>query len=210
MGCDIHVMVERQSLHNGQLVWMNCDNWRLNEYFGTDDGERKFLLEPLYGSRDYELFSFLANVRNYGGNQSFGFDRGIPEDAHAATREEYERWGCDAHTPGYCTLKELKEAVSGVEKVRREGAVAKEEADRYRATGQTPDSWCQGVGCWKGIAPAYADKYEWLVWEDEVHCFDKLIAAIEDRKRDVFWYLQPEKEDGSCDDKIRIVFWFDN
>ena len=58
--------------------------------------------------------------------------------------------------------------------------------------------------------PEYTDKYEWLVWEDEVHCFDELIAAMDERKRDVFWIFRPEYDDGSKDDKIRIVFWFDN
>lgn len=210
MGCDIHVMVESLETVNGEQKWMNCDNWRLNKYFGIEDYEPKYHVEPIYTARDYELFSFLANVRNYGGNKSFGFDRDIPEDAHAATVAVYEAWGMDAHTPGWCTLKELKEAAAGVKTVRYEGAVSKEQADRFRETGQTPEFWAQGIGCWKGIAPEFADKYEWMVWEDEVHCFDRLIDAIDERKRDVFWIFSPEDDDGRFDKKIRIVFWFDN
>lgn len=210
MGCDIHVMTEVRVHVNGHLRWINADNWRFNKYFGTENDEPKYNVEPIYGNRNYELFSFLANVRNYGGNKSFGFDRGIPEDAHEATVAEYEAWGKDAHTPGWCTLKELKEAAAGVKTVRREGAVSKEQADRYRETGQTPDSWAQGVGCWKGIAPKYADKYEWMAWEDEVHCFDSLISDLDERKRDEFWIFDPKDDDGSHDEDIRIVFWFDN
>lgn len=88
--------------------------------------------------------------------------------------------------------------------------IVEKQADRFRETGQTPDTWAQGIGCWKGIAPEMEDKFEWMVWEDEVHCFDNLIAAIEERKRDEFWIFNPEKDDGSHDSEIRIVFWFDN
>lgn len=210
MGCDIHVMTEYKRTFKGVEYWFNCDNWRYNPFFGEDEYEPELEIKPIYHDRNYELFSFLADVRNYGGNQSFGFDRGIPEDANSITRKEHERWDNDAHTPGYCTLKELKEAAAGVATVRREGAVSKEQAERFRATGKTPDSWAQGVGAWKGIAPQYADKFEWLVWEDENHCFDRLIAAIEERKRDVFWIWDEKRDDFSKDSEIRIVFWFDN
>lgn len=211
MGCDIHVMIEaRRTLNNNEEVWFNCDNYRYKPYFGTDEEEPQMELKPIFGDRNYELFSFLAGVRNYGNNPSFGFDRGFPEDASKQTATEYESWGSDAHTPGYATLAELKEAVAGVKTVRREGAVSKEQADRFRETGQTPDSWAQGIGCWKGIAPNMQDKFEWMVWEDEVHCFDGLIASIEERKRDVFWIFNAERDDFSRDGDIRIIFWFDN
>ena len=213
MGCDIHVMTERKrTWSDGTSQWSNVDNFRFNDWSDKykEEGEREFQVEPIYHGRNYELFSFLADVRNYGGNESFGFDRGFPEDAHRITRKEYEGWGCDAHTPGYCTLKELKEAASRVKTIRREGAVSKEEADRYRETGQAPDYWAQGVGCWHGIAPEYQDKFEWMVWEDEVTCFDRLIQAIEERKVDVFFWGHADRDDGSEDDNIRIVFWFDN
>lgn len=209
MGCDIHVMTEFNKTVNGIKEWVNCDNWRYNPYYG-EEYEPEMTLQAIYYARNYELFSFLADVRNYGGNPSFGFNRGIPDDVHEITRKEYDYWGDDAHTPGYCTLKELKEAIAKVKTVRYEGAVTKEQAERYRTTGVTPTEWGQGIGQWKGIAPKYADQYEWLVWEAEVHCFDRLIAAIEDRKRDVFWIFRPENDDFSKDEDIRIVFWFDN
>lgn len=205
MGCDIHVMIERKFDNR----WINVDNWRVNPYKG-EEGERDMEQVPVFHDRNYELFSFLADVRNYGNNPCFGFDRGFPKDASEETRNEYERWGSDAHTPGYATLAELKEKASTVKEVRREGAVLKEQADRYRETGQTPDSWAQGVGCWKGIAPQYRDKYEWLSWTDEAACFDRLINSVEERKRDVFWIFDPHNDDGSKDPLIRIVFWFDN
>ena len=211
MGCDIHIMTEAKKTINDVEKWVNVDNWRVNSYYGTDEYEtREYTLEPVYSERNYELFSFLADVRNYGSNQSFGFDRGLPDDVSKHTKEESDDLGCDGHTHGYCTLEELKAAIKRVATVRREGAVSKEEAERYRLTGETPTSWAQGVGTWKGIAPKYLDRFEWLVWEDEVHCFDRLIEAIEERKRDIFWIFDAAKDDFTRDKDIRIVFWFDN
>lgn len=204
MGCDIHVMLEARCYPGGSgAVWVNVDNWRHNPYFGIDS-EPQMIVQPIYKCRDYELFSFLSGVRNYGGNPSFGFDRGLPEDVSKHTAEEYARWGEDAHTPGYATLAELKEKVRTVSKVNRRGYVEKDQIAQFKATGETPTSWSQGV------FGAGAEQYEWLEWQDEVHCFDALLAALDERKRDLFWIFRPEDDDGSCDAHIRIVFWFDN
>lgn len=43
-----------------------------------------------------------------------------------------------------------------------------------------------------------------------VCCLLPLKESIEERKREVFCIYRKEDDDGSCDDKIRIVFWFDN
>ena len=213
MGCDIHLYTEARRTVSGEKKWVNVDNWRINPYYdpsNEEETEREYEVQHVYRHRDYELFSFLANVRNYGDNPSFGFDGGLPDDVSEVVKREADSWGCDGHTHGYCTLEELKDAIKGVEKVRREGAVTKEEAERFRETGETPSSWAQGVGCWRGIAPNYQDRFEWLVWESEVYCFDELIAAIEERKREVFYIFNAEQDDGSHDKDFRIVFWFDN
>lgn len=172
-------------------------------YYSGEDGEPEIELKPIYTQRSYELFSFLADVRNYGGNPSFGFDRGFPEDADKHTAAEYASWGADAHTPGYATLAELKEHIGKVSKVNRKGFVHKSAVAKFKATGEPPTSWCQGVG-----GPG-AEQYEWLEWQAEVHCFDELIAALDERKHEVFWMLR-DKDDSSNDADIRIVFWFDN
>ena len=203
MGCDIHVMVEARKFPFCPDKWFNVDDWRHNPY-SDDEGEPTMSVKPIYNQRDYELFSFLAGVRDYGGNPSWGFDRGFPEDAAKPTAEEYAGWGMDAHTPGYATLAELKEKVGTVAKVNHRGYVHKEQVARFKETGETPTSWCQGV-CGPG-----AENYEWMEWQDEFHCFDTLLAALEERKHDIFWIFNPEKDDGTNDANIRVVFWFDN
>lgn len=204
MGCDIHVMVEARKYPLGPDRWFNVDNWRHNPFHSRDAEEPAMNIKPIFSDRRYELFAFLADVRNYGGNPSFEFNRGFPEDADQPTVEEYAGWGADAHTPGYATLAELKAKIMTVKKVNRRGYVKKDQVARFKKTGETPTLWCQGVG-----GPG-AEQYEWMEWQDEVHCFDELLAAIDERKREIFWILDPNKDDGSKDADIRIVFWFDN
>lgn len=210
MGCDIHVMVEVRRQYGNNPAdqkstgWKNADNWRFNIWHGVFEDEPEMEVKDIFKDRDYELYGFLAGVRNYGHNPSFGFDRGFPEDADGPTRSEFESWGEDAHTPGFCTLAELKEKVATVKAVHRSGFVTREAARRHRETGEEPHEWCQGVG------GPFADRFEWYEWDAEPHCFDRLLAAIEERKRDVFWIFNPADDDGSRDGDIRIVFWFDN
>lgn len=134
MGCDIHVMVEARRYPFGpEEKWFNVDNWRHDPSPDDPDDKSKpaLTVKPIYNQRNYELFSFLADVRNYGHNPSFGFDRGFPEDACEHTAAEYTRWGEDAHTPGYATLAELKEKAGSVIKVNRQGYVHKEQVARF-------------------------------------------------------------------------------
>lgn len=203
MGCDIHLMVEARGYMLGPSHWFNVDDWRRNPYAGEED-EPELLVNPIYTQRDYELFSFLADVRNYGHNPSFGFDCGFPKDACKHTRDEYARWGQDAHTPGYATLAELKTKIGTVHAVKRSGYVHKDQIARMKKTGELPTSWSQGV-----FGPG-AEQYEWMEWQAPVDCFDELLAALEERKREVFWIFKQEEDDGANDGNIRIVFWFDN
>lgn len=158
MGCDIHICTEVKETVKGKEKWINVDNWRVNKSADEYEDEKTYILNPIYKDRNYELFSFLANVRNYYGVKSFGFKRGAPKDASKETKEEIKSWDFDGHSHGFCTLKELKDAVR----------------------------------------------------EAKVNCFEKLIEAIEERKRETFWIIAKERDDLSHDGDIRIVFWFDN
>jgi len=107
MGCDIHVYLEKYTSVNGENKWVNVDHWQLNPDFGSHENEREYDLIPFYWGRNYDLFSILAEVR--GSYDPIDDPRGLPEDVTDATRKEFERWGQDAHTPSYYTLKELKD-----------------------------------------------------------------------------------------------------
>jgi len=78
-----------------------------NPNFGVYEDEREYELISFYWGRNYDLFSILAEVR--GSHDPIDEPRGLPEDVTDTTRKEFEKWGRDAHTPSYYTLKELKD-----------------------------------------------------------------------------------------------------
>ena len=49
----------------------------------------------------------MAGVRNYP-VEPISRPRGIPDDVCSSIRDSFESWGCDAHTPSWYTLCELK------------------------------------------------------------------------------------------------------
>lgn len=220
MGCDIHVMVEvRRTLGKYGPVWCNADRFSLNPFYtyqkevaeasgySLDDDEREWDIQPIYDSRNYSLFAILSDVRNYGDSFTLGYDRkGFPKDADKITREHYEDWGCDAHTPGYCTLAELKADLASKGKIRHAGYVSLEEQRKFVEDGTYPTMWAQGVG------EDFKDQFVWMEWEEDTKdkICSKLIEAIETRKREEFWIWDPEDDDFSKDQDIRIVFWYDN
>ena len=70
MGCDIHVCCERK---NYEGKWINCDHFKLNPYFDSDDEEidkwwivpifddrNKWWIVPIFDDRNYSLFATLA------------------------------------------------------------------------------------------------------------------------------------------------------
>lgn len=221
MGCDIHVMIEARRDFTGLGPrWCNVDHFTPNPYytfreeyakvngFEVDESERPWEHESIYNGRNYSLFSILSGVRNYDNMPSLEYDlRGFPDDADVLTKEEYDRWGADAHTPGYCTLKELKDGISKLGVVKCSGYVKKEVQEKYLKDGTLPESWMRQV------FGNNADQYVYMEWEDNTMVTDvcsALIEAIEQRKREAFWIFRPEYDDFSRDDDIRIVFWYDN
>jgi hypothetical protein len=83
MGCDIHSYVE---IRNGNQ-WESS----LNEVFDY---------------RNYGLFGFLADVRNYSHSPVIAEPRGLPDDVSPELRAEYDEWG-DCHSTSWLTLAEL-------------------------------------------------------------------------------------------------------
>lgn len=206
MGCDIHIYTEARRTVNNELKWVNVDNWRINPYYDKTDpdgDESRLQIQKIHGGRDYSLFAILANVRNYDeGNQFICEPKGLPEDISAPTKHEAEVWEGDGHSHSYFTLKELKDYVKTMPKIKQCGLVSQKEAKLLDDGVSTPTTWC------KGASPEL--NLVWREWEDEYNPLTKLIEVIDERKRDEFWIFNKERDNGEKDDDIRIVFWFDN
>lgn len=166
MGCDIHAIVERKTFPYG-----NRESWRWRNS-GTPGI-----------TRNYVLFSLLANVRN---DWDPGFPyidtpRGVPgyetrtanygrfealgeiTDWDETPSDAYEslvlNWGVDGHSHSWVTLRELKDA--------------------------------------KELIQGY-------YWEDGIPKY------ILDDYYNLLEYMEHQKYDGQTDDDIRLVFFFDN
>lgn len=100
MGCDIHMVVE-------------VKEWQTRpDGAETDDREWGVVMTETaaYGDRNYNVFAALADVRNYDiPIKPICQPRGIPEDASADTKARHGRWGVDAHSASWLSLKEALE-----------------------------------------------------------------------------------------------------
>lgn len=87
MGCDIHSHAERR---NADGKWEDMPD-----------------LSP-FDWRNYGLYAFLADVRNYSKVAPIAERRGIPGDASAGVRGHHESWELDAHSSSWLSLSELE------------------------------------------------------------------------------------------------------
>jgi hypothetical protein len=105
MGCDIHCYVEVKKNEkweaNTEKVFLNEPPFHIN---GITD--IKFKPHPrIY--RNYNLFSELANVRNYNKIPYIDQPRGLPSDVSEEVEKISDNWGTDGHSHSYLTLSEL-------------------------------------------------------------------------------------------------------
>lgn len=124
MGADIHFFCERktaslnyegpkelQDERNSKIEeviegkalterWVSADRWVYQE-------NNSWIHEEAYWSRNYYLFSILADVRNRGDVEPISYPRGIPKDASTGYLYSVRRWDSDAHSHSYFTLEEL-------------------------------------------------------------------------------------------------------
>ena len=197
MGCDIHICTEI----NKKGVWVNSDDWKYNPYYEVvnTDGVQEYTLNSIYNTRNYNLFALLAGVRNYSNVTPIAEPKGIPEDVHHITKQEYDMWGLDAHTPSWFTLEEIKQAKTDNPTTLYSGMVSPDEL-KVIENGNMPRTWCQETTI---------PDYTYVEWTHRNTEFDELITQLELIKRDAFW-LYGDEEHTDLDSKVRIVFWFDN
>lgn len=199
MGCDIHLFTERKRSIDKIEKWVNIDYFKLNPYYGIDKYESQLEVVELYGSRNYRLFSILANVRNYHDNKFISLPKGFPEDSSEFVKSEKERWDGDGHSHSYFTLKELKDFRKENGLVKYAGVMSPKDAELVDK-GEMPNSWCQGTT---------DTTYVYREWQYDNDALSGLIRKIEERKKEDFWIFDDD-EHPEHDENIRIVFWFDN
>lgn len=104
MGCDIHAFVEVRTLEG---------KWEANkrEVFGLDEFykkryEKDKTAHPNF-HRNYALFAFLADVRNYSACEPLLLPRGLPDEVSQEIKNEYKRCQDGYPLASYFTLQEL-------------------------------------------------------------------------------------------------------
>lgn len=209
MGCDIHMYTEFKD--DGQ--WKNCDHFMFNPYFEPEHCETylnsKYQLVPFFGTRCYDLFSVLANVRNYADTDYIDEPRGLPEDVTPYVKSEYENWDLDAHSTSYFTLKELIDFHNENHPMKRCGMFAPEDLKAFDKYGIIPNTYCQ-----------YTNRPGWgrRTWETENDVLIPIIEKLKERADELnliysfYWDGNEEtrKRAYEASENIRIVFWFDN
>jgi len=104
MGCDIHSHAE---VKRPDGTWRNVGKiFPVNGPIWAGIIKSDFE-EPFY-PRNYGVFGFLANVRNYSCVTPIAEPKyAIPEDAAPETQRAYEEWEGDAHSASWLTLEQL-------------------------------------------------------------------------------------------------------
>jgi hypothetical protein len=195
MGCDIHLYTEKLKSVNGVNKWVNCDHWKINPYFGDDKYEPELELVSLYSNRNYNLFSVLAGVR---GNDEICPPRGLPNDVSDIVKKNSDRWDGDGHSHSYFTLAELREYYENNSHTLFNGFLSKRQIKDLDKDGVTPYSWSE----WSD------PELEYREWKEDSP-LKPLVDSLDKRMRDEFWH-HGDEEKPELDEKIRIVFWFDN
>jgi len=101
MGCDIHMSIEYRFAYSNNVEGNNkmSDWW----CWGKD----------ITGVRDYDMFGYLAGVRNHPADISpLIKPRGVPKDIGYELKEKIEEYGSDGHTHTWMTPKEYSMACS--------------------------------------------------------------------------------------------------
>lgn len=162
MGCDIHSMVERyyepwtyrhkdyltgkweEQPYPGRWEAVKAPMWP-NPYYNAerpiDEWNVPYVEEPL-SSRNYFLFSWLADVRN-DHIIPIAEPKGVPEDASKKWKKYVKKWGSDLHSTTYFTLTELEAAWEDVKgkTFTTTGVISVPQYIALRDRGVSPDSW---------------------------------------------------------------------
>ena len=188
MGCDIHIHVEYKRHkfigsdgdNKPQYVkeWACGDYFKINPYYPDDpDDEKLYSLVEFCDDRNYERFSILANVRNYGGTDYISEPRGLPTDVTKEVKEDADNWGYDGHSHSYMTLKELIDFQKDIKPLKRRGMISPEAQKALDERGMPPEFWCYWTN---------TEGWDWREWEDENTVLLPLIEALKQRASELY------------------------
>lgn len=199
MGCDIHIYTEFK--RDG--AWHSADHWEKSKYGDYDRVPSRF---RCYDGRCYELFSFLANVRQCTwGNEVPVLDtpRGLPDDMSERVREEFEDAGY--HSTSHFTLAELKKGWSKhKDAIIKYDAVTEPHAPGVQewltkspeTRGSPPGGYCAASSSATAIN---------VQWQETLA---EIIGPMYGRIHDFLVSLT--YDEGVKDSEVRIVFGFDS
>lgn len=158
MGCDIHWHIE---VKDKEGIW-RLTFPKLKEFFPEDNSDEGYLdwkddyevvwKNPLFVSRNYDLFAILANVRNgygfAGCITGYGFipikePQGVPEDASPEFKRVVKEWSGDGHSHSWVTLRELLD-YNWNQKTTLCGLVDGEQFQVFKEKG-SPEVWIGGA-----------------------------------------------------------------
>ena len=106
MGCDIHLVLEKQVKVRGLFRWVGVNAFpymlstvynRKGDEYVTTTGNTHYPVRD----RNYDLFATLAGVRGEGPKP-----RGLPDDASDLTIMESDLWGEDGHSHTWMLMSE--------------------------------------------------------------------------------------------------------
>lgn len=207
MGCDIHMYVEYKKelpikdSKEREEKWLCGDYFKYNPYKDIFDDEKEFERMELLGHRNYSLFATLAGVRDYSELVTpVSKPKGFPSDCCDYVNEEKKQWDGDAHTHSWLTLKEIKKYQASSPKLPRSGLLSPIDLIEFDKNGTHPQSWCQGTNM---------EGFERREWVEENNTLLPLIEVLQARAKELLQY-EWQEYDVKNDEKVRIVFWFDN
>ncbi len=204
MGCDIHARAETRKK----------GKWEPVGAVFSDTYNKNVKSEEPYSGRNYELFAFLADVRNRFGIVPIAENKGWPEDLSDELKKELvEYWESDGHSASWFTLKELCEA-DWKQIYTKSGVVPADVYEYLRSLGKTPEVYSQGV-FGLGIKILEEKEFEELPWSEKTngtrwHVRMYWQESVADACSFFLEETMPQLATLGEPEDVRIVFNFDN
>lgn len=192
------------------------DKWeKIGPVFGsTYSSDKGKLVDEPYTGRNYELFAFLANVRNRFDIVPLSEPRGWPKDLSEALEKELkEYWDSDGHSASWFTLRELLEA-DWDRKIRVGGVVPADVYEYLTQLKEVPKIYSQGISG-PNILTVSEEEWEKLQWSEKIngtrwHIYMYWEVSLKEQCDLFVTNTIPALQKQGNPDEIRIVFNFDN